>query len=137
MADAAFKTAAYPAYTTAELRDYVSGGFDYNGSAKAEIDRRAKVAAGDVSVMTPGERLRYSQQKRPMAGHVTIETGPGGMTVMVEPEQRKGLDRRVFRQNPDNTYVWAHYADWHQNGERARFYAYALKELPMTMTHGD
>lgn len=133
MADAAFKTAAYPSYTTAELRDYIAGGFDYNGSAKAEIARREAVAAGDVSAMTPGERLRHSKRAR----HVTIETGPGGTTVMVEPERRNGLDRRVFRQEPDDTYVWAHYADWRKNGERARFYAYAPKELPTTMTFGD
>ncbi len=69
MSDAAFKTAKYPGYTTAELQAFIA---DYDSSTavdqvrapqaiadmKAEIERRAKVAAGDVSVMTDGERLR-------------------------------------------------------------------------------
>lgn len=70
--DAAFKTAAYPAYTTAQLREFVA---DYDPATaldkfrapqaiadmKAEITRREAVAAGDVSVMTNGERLRFAR----------------------------------------------------------------------------
>lgn len=135
MADAAFKTGAYPAYTIDELKAFVAQVREPSIAAvmTAEIARRERVAAGDISAMTPGERLRHSKRAR----HVTIETGPGGTTVMVEPERRNGLDRRVFRQEPDDTYVWAHYADWRKNGESARFYAYAPKELPTTMTFGD
>lgn len=66
--------------------------------------------------------------------HVTIETGPRGQVVMVEPEPRKGLDRRVFRYTANGYLEWAHYSDWTANGERARFYGYTSKELPPSMT---
>jgi hypothetical protein len=60
MSDAAFATAAYPAYTTAQLEAAMERGVDDVTNAKmvAEIARRAKRDAGDRSVMTPGERLR-------------------------------------------------------------------------------
>lgn len=60
MADAAFKTAPYAAYTTDQLRAVIANG---NGTEKmvAEIERRAKRDAGDVSVMMPAERLRYAR----------------------------------------------------------------------------
>lgn len=58
--DAAFTTAKYPAYTTAQLREMAK---TETGPASAvmiaELARRAKRDAGDRSVMTPGERLRY------------------------------------------------------------------------------
>lgn len=69
MSDAAFKTAAFPAYTTAALKDRLAG-TDGNplplaeetaAKMRAEIARREKVAAGDVSVMSAGERLRHSR----------------------------------------------------------------------------
>jgi hypothetical protein len=58
--DAAFKTAKYPAYTTAQLKKFIAEGVDADDEAKmtAEIERRAKRDAGDTSVMTPSERLR-------------------------------------------------------------------------------
>ncbi len=59
MSDAAFKTAAYPAYTTAELKAAIAGGSANSEKMVAEINRRAKRDAGDVSVMTDGERLRH------------------------------------------------------------------------------
>ena len=34
-----------------------------------------------------------------MIDYVTVEIGSGGSTVMVEPELRKGLTRRVFRRH--------------------------------------
>ena len=60
MSDAAFATAAYPAYTTAQLEAAMERGVDDVTKTKmvAEISRRARVADGDRSVMTPGERLR-------------------------------------------------------------------------------
>ena len=66
MSDAAFKTAAYPAYTTAELRNWLKEygegkrqlAFGQYDKVCAELTRRAKRDAGDVSVMTDGERLR-------------------------------------------------------------------------------
>jgi hypothetical protein len=82
MSDAAFKTAAYPAYSTAELRDRIvmldrryenrapAAHDDYARDMatidrmRAEIERREKAAAGDRSVMTDGERLRHSRQER-------------------------------------------------------------------------
>ena len=60
MSDAAFKTAPYPAYTTAELLAVIADGRG-NPTMLAEIARRAARDAGDTSVMTPGERLRRAR----------------------------------------------------------------------------
>lgn len=68
--------------------------------------------------------------------HITIETDSRGVIVIIEPEQRKGLDRRVFRQ-VGNGYEWAHLSDWRQHGSRARFYGWQSKELPASMTTGE
>lgn len=65
---------------------------------------------------------------------VTVEIGPKGFVVMVEPEQKPGLDRRVFRFDHNDALSWAHYSDWKANHERARFYGFHSKELPETMT---
>lgn len=75
MSDSAFVTAAYPGYTTAELMVFVAkwrnsmqedilvGDVHIHRakvtSMQIEIDRRALVEAGDASLMTPGERLRW------------------------------------------------------------------------------
>lgn len=67
MSDAAFKTAKYPSYTTTELSrwlaDHTAGktmlAANQYHDVVAELARRAKVKAGDFSVMTDGERLRY------------------------------------------------------------------------------
>jgi hypothetical protein len=57
--DAAFKSAPYPSATTAQLREMaVKAEGDKKAIMLAEIERRARRDAGDVSVMTPGERLR-------------------------------------------------------------------------------
>jgi hypothetical protein len=56
--DAAFKTAAYPAYTTAELQATIAAGRG-NPSMEAEVARRILVEAGVTSAMTDGERLRF------------------------------------------------------------------------------
>ena len=56
--DAAFSSNPYPSYTIQQLRAFVAAG---NSNAKfigAEIERREKVASGDLSVATPAERLR-------------------------------------------------------------------------------
>ena len=69
MADAAFATGKYPAYTINELRTFVACGPEAGCPAasveamKAEIDRREAVAAGDVSQMTGAERLRHFRAK--------------------------------------------------------------------------
>lgn len=60
MSDAAFKTGKYPAYTTPQLMVAIKSG-QGNDAMVAEVERRQKVAAGDWSVMTDGERLRYAQ----------------------------------------------------------------------------
>lgn len=68
--DAAFPTAKYPGYTTAELGLKVIRHEEGTttlpaamlAGIKAEIARRAKVKAGDRSVMTPGERLRAARK---------------------------------------------------------------------------
>lgn len=69
MSDSAFKTASYPAYTTADLRRWLAAHTEgktllaagqYH-KVCAELTRRAKRDAGDVSVMTDGERLRFAK----------------------------------------------------------------------------
>lgn len=65
---------------------------------------------------------------------VTLETGPAGSTVMVEPELRKGLTRRVFRYTETGHLEWAAYDDWRSSYERARFFGFASRELPQSMT---
>ena len=61
--DSAFAPAAYPAYTTDDLRHMLR---TRPGCAPImnEIYRRERVAAGDVSVMTAGERLRHVRAQR-------------------------------------------------------------------------
>jgi len=64
MADSAFKTAPFAAYTTKELIAAVERAeTSAEASAKmvAEIVRRAQRDAGDVSVMFPAERLRFAK----------------------------------------------------------------------------
>lgn len=67
--------------------------------------------------------------------YVKIEIGSDGRIVLVEPPQRDGLDRRVFRQIGEY-YEWCHYSDWLARGPRARFYGWSAKELPSTMREG-
>ncbi len=61
MADSAFKPGAYPGFTIAELQAFIEQGRPNAAAMQAEIERRGKVAAGDTSVMTDGERLRYAR----------------------------------------------------------------------------
>jgi hypothetical protein len=60
--DNAFRTAPYPAYTTMQLLIFIKEPQQLNAATvakmQAEVDRRARVDAGDRSVMTPSERLR-------------------------------------------------------------------------------
>ena len=69
-----------------------------------------------------------------MIDYVPIEIGSGGSTVMVEPELRKGLTRRVFRRMLDGSLEWAAYDDWRVHHERARFFGFASRDLPASMT---
>ncbi len=70
MSDAAFKSAPYPGLTLEQLRAAAAKHDDANTAQSAqtfrkmsaEIERRERVAAGDRSVMTDGERLRHSRQ---------------------------------------------------------------------------
>lgn len=69
--DAAFPTAKYPGYTTAELglmvarheEGRVTQPAKMLADIKAEIARRAAVKASDVSKMTPAERLRIGSME--------------------------------------------------------------------------
>lgn len=69
MSDAAFKTGAFPAYTNEAmirwLSDHINGVIPLDAAEFAricaEVDRRGRVASGDTSVMTPGERLRHAR----------------------------------------------------------------------------
>lgn len=56
--DNAFDTAPYPGYTTAELRDMLRTRPTCL-PIRDEVYRRERAEAGDMSVMTPGERLRF------------------------------------------------------------------------------
>lgn len=59
--DSAFKSRPFAGYTTEQLRQYCIGvgrESDNRNAMIAEVARREKVTAGDVSVMTPSERLR-------------------------------------------------------------------------------
>jgi hypothetical protein len=72
MSDAAFKSAPYPGHTSSELRAFIAKA---HGDAAAlgvdmseriskmndELNRRVKVASGDRSVMTDGERLQWAR----------------------------------------------------------------------------
>lgn len=60
--DAAFQSRPWPSLTSAELAAAIikpTTPDERRTAMKAELDRRAKVAAGDVSVMFPAERLRH------------------------------------------------------------------------------
>jgi len=58
MSDSAFPTGRFPGYTVAELEAAIAAG---RGGADmlVEIERRNRAAAGDISMMTPSERLRF------------------------------------------------------------------------------
>ena len=58
--DNAFTGRAFPGHTTAELRAIVAAGTAC-AKVQAEVARREAVAAGDVSKMTAGERLRFAR----------------------------------------------------------------------------
>ena len=58
MSDAAFATAKYPAYTTAQLQAFIAEGSSNSVAMETEVARRILVEAGVRSVMTSGERLR-------------------------------------------------------------------------------
>ena len=47
----------YKGYTVKELQACVADGRDTEGKMAKEIERRAKVASGDMSVATGGERI--------------------------------------------------------------------------------
>lgn len=66
MSDAAFKTAPYAGYTTDQLSDAAHAATRRDDTATAdkmrqEIYRRGRVASGDMTDATPGERLRAVQ----------------------------------------------------------------------------
>lgn len=59
--DSALRSAPFPSYTTQELRDFIASGKVRTQATEQmmrdEIARREAVEAGDISKMTPGERL--------------------------------------------------------------------------------
>lgn len=62
--DSALTARPFPSMTTQQLRDYAPRcPADVLPKVEAEIARREKVAAGDVTVMTPVERLRHNDQQ--------------------------------------------------------------------------
>lgn len=67
---------------------------------------------------------------------ISIEVGSLGTVVMIEPEGRPGLTRRVFKRASNGCYEWATLNDWRGSGERARWYGWSGKELPESMIAG-
>lgn len=65
---------------------------------------------------------------------VTTEIGNDGRLVMVEPETHPNLTRRVFRYIGD-ALEYATLPDWRENNSRARWYGFASRELPPSMTN--
>jgi hypothetical protein len=63
-----------------------------------------------------------------------VAASASGATVLFEPELRPGLTRRVFRYTASGHLEWAAFADWAASGERARFFGFASRELPASMT---
>jgi len=61
--DSAFATAPYSAYTAAQLLAFIAANRG-NPVMLAEIERRTLRDAGDISVMTPGERLHHIQKQK-------------------------------------------------------------------------
>lgn len=61
--DSAFQTAPYPGMTSEQLERAIGEGRG-NDVMIAELIRRQRRDAGDVSVMTPGERLRHIRGAR-------------------------------------------------------------------------
>lgn len=58
--DAAFASRPFPSATTAELQAAIDkAGNNPDPRMVVEVERRKKVAAGDTTLMTPGERLRH------------------------------------------------------------------------------
>lgn len=54
------------------------------------------------------------------------------MRLYIEPE-KPGLDRRIFRFEHERigSYIeFAYYADWQQQGNRARWYGFANRTMP-------
>lgn len=58
--DNAFSGRAFPGFTTAELVAKIDAGCN-DPRIVAEVARRKAVAAGDVSKMSDGERLRFAK----------------------------------------------------------------------------
>ena len=54
----------FPGLTVDELRAAIANGSPRADAMAAEIDRRARVAAGDIDAMTAGERLRFVKAQR-------------------------------------------------------------------------
>lgn len=67
------------------------------------------------------------------SNHVSTMILSDGTTCLVEPPQREGSDRRVFRECGAG-WEWAHWREVASYGPRARWYGYASRELPETMT---
>ena len=60
-------TGSFPGFTTKELVARLKADDLPEATANKmalEVLRRARVAEGDVSVMTPGERLRFAKAKK-------------------------------------------------------------------------
>ena len=62
--DNAFRSHPYPGYTSDQLREFIAQGSSCSAVMAAEIDRRAEVAAGDMSRASDGERLRAADFSR-------------------------------------------------------------------------
>lgn len=44
--------------------------------------------------------------------------------------RRDGLDHRVFRRTTNGALEWAHFKDWIDEWDGARYYGFASRDLP-------
>lgn len=57
--DTSITSSAFPAFSIENLRAFLAEGRDTEGKMAREIARRERVQAGDVSAMSPSEKLRF------------------------------------------------------------------------------
>lgn len=116
MSDSAFKGAPYSAYTTDELKAFIEKNPQLPETAnkmRAELFRREKVAAGEVSVMTDGERLRYLR----------------------EMEEFAAKGEKMLKAIGEVIKAWDHWAESNEEASNARLQA-ALQAMAESMYAG-
>lgn len=120
--DAAFKTAAYPSYTTDELRGFIAAVAHGPATERmvAEIARREAVAAGDMSRATPGERLRAIREAQ-AAEPAKVEASAPAPTALDLAEQVAATAIDFIKAVCDDA------PDWSQTGHKLNDQIHAFR----------